>query len=41
MRQLVLLRRLIEDETIDPDGTYVDPGDLVELEADDDEQEEA
>ena len=40
MRQLVPLRRLIEDEGINPDDTYVDPDDLVELEAEDENPEE-
>ncbi|MFC1903236.1 hypothetical protein ACFLX4_04130 [Chloroflexota bacterium] len=40
MRQLVTIRRLIEDEGINPDSTYVDPEDVVELEEDEDQEEE-
>jgi len=39
MRQLVSLRRLIEDEGLDPDNVFVDPEDVVEIEDDEDEEE--
>jgi len=37
MRQLVPLRRLIEDEGLDPDNVYIDPEDVVEIEDDETE----
>ena len=42
MRELVKIRRLLEDEELDPDTTYVDPDDIVQIENDeaDEEQEE-
>ncbi len=35
MRQVVRLQQLIEDEQLDPERLYLDPGDLIELDDDD------
>jgi len=40
MRQLVSLRRLIEDEELDPNNVFIDPEDVVEIEDDEDEDED-
>lgn len=40
MRHLLSLRQIMEEEEVDLDSVYLDPDDLVEIEADEEAGEE-